>query len=95
VCQITVKLIKAATKGWAPTTHWLHHVGVRTAVHTMLLVGERLQKQTVVPAGRRGRSAIVNATGAVLPAIPPEMWMAVIRFFVRRDLSATAVVAVR
>jgi hypothetical protein len=95
VCPITTKLIRAATRGWMPTTPWLHHVGVRTAVHTALLVGEGLHKQTHLSVRRRGlsvrrrgRSAIANATGVALPLLPPEMWVAVLSFFMRRGWSA-------
>jgi ankyrin repeat protein len=90
VCQITVKLIKAATQGWAPTAHWLHHTNIRTTVRTVLLVSERLHVQSVaesVPSTRRrGRSATV-AAAAVLPILPPEMWVAVLRFLLRRHWS--------
>jgi len=41
-CKLTQKLIVAMNKGWSPGTHWLHHQNVRTAVHTTLLVAERL-----------------------------------------------------
>ena len=45
VCLRTVRTVIAATRGWGPTRHWLHHVGVRTAVHTLLLVSERLARK--------------------------------------------------
>jgi hypothetical protein len=43
VCKATMRLIKAATRGWWTTRHWLFHVGVRTAVYTTLLVAARLE----------------------------------------------------
>jgi hypothetical protein len=43
LCSTTSKLIKAATRGWAPIAHWLHHTNIRTAVRSVLLVSERLQ----------------------------------------------------
>jgi hypothetical protein len=93
VCQITVKLIKAATQGWAPPRHWLYHTGVRTAVRTVLQVSERLHRQhaVVLPvectARRRGRSATAAAAVAVvhLPILPPEMWIAIMGFLLRQN----------
>jgi hypothetical protein len=38
-------MVLAATSGWSTTRHWLHHAAVRTAVHTLLLVAERLYRQ--------------------------------------------------
>ncbi len=52
VCQITVKLIKAATRGWAPTRHWLYHTGFRMAVRTVLQVSERLHQQHLFDCSR-------------------------------------------
>jgi ankyrin repeat protein len=87
LCSTTTKLIKTATRGWAPTAHWLHHANIRMAVRTVLLVSERLHVQSVaesVPSThRRGRSATV-AAAAFLPILPPEMWVAAVRFLLRR-----------
>ena len=47
VCMSTVKLMNAALqcwrKGWIPAGHLLFHGGVRTAVHTVLMVVSRLK----------------------------------------------------
>jgi hypothetical protein len=96
VCQITVKLIKAATRGWAPPRHWLYHTGFRMAVRTVLQISERLHRQhaVVLPvertARRRGRSATAAAAVAVvhLPILPPEMWIAIMGFFLRSNWAA-------
>jgi hypothetical protein len=93
VCQITVKLIKTATRGWAPPRHWLYHIGFRMAVCTVLQVSERLHRQhaLVLPvdrtARRRGRSATTPTAVAVvhLPILPPEMWIVIMGFFLRRN----------
>jgi hypothetical protein len=88
VCQITVKLIKAATRGWAPSRHWLHHSGVRTAVHTVLQVGERLHRQDVLVRSLESSTAAARTAAAVddvLPILPPEMWIANITFFLRSN----------
>jgi hypothetical protein len=74
VCPRTAKLIKSATQGWAPSTHWLHHVRVRTAVHTLLLVSERVHRQSLQ---RHGRRAVVS--------MPPKMWLGIMRFVRRSD----------
>jgi hypothetical protein len=90
VCPITVKLIKAITRGWAPARHWWHHANVRTAVYTLLQVGERLHGRSLTQAEHStkmcGRSAPA-AAAVVLPILPPEMWMAVMGFFLRRHWS--------
>jgi ankyrin repeat protein len=78
VCPTTTKLIKAATRGWTPTAHWLHHTNIQTAVHTILLVSERLHMASLVDA--RAPAAAI----AALPILPPEMWVAVLRFLLRR-----------
>ena len=77
VCPLTTKLIKSATQGWAPSTHWLHHVHVRAAVHTLLLVSERVHRRQSVQ--RRGRSAAILGAANM----PPEMWLQILRFFLR------------
>jgi ankyrin repeat protein len=94
VCQITVKLIKAATQGWAPPRHWLYHAGVRTAVHTVLQVCERLYREHVSATpeksnkqcrGRRGGATATTDAKAVLPILPLEMWIVIMGFFLRRN----------
>ena len=45
VCQLTVRLIAAATRGWAPARHRLHHGDVRGAVRVTLLVAHRLMQR--------------------------------------------------
>ena len=84
-CSGTTKLIRAATSGWSPTSHWLHHTAVRTAVHTMLLVSARLAKL----AGQ-SREVTEDATDTVSddrPVLPPELWLVVGRFCLRQDWS--------
>lgn len=48
VCHATIRLMQSVLRGWWPTTHWLHHRGVRNAVCTMLLVAERLRRRSNV-----------------------------------------------
>jgi hypothetical protein len=72
VCPRTVKLLRSATQGWSPSTHWLHHARVRAAVHTLLLVSERVHRQS-----------IQQGTGSAVGSMPPEMWIGIMRFFQR------------
>jgi hypothetical protein len=76
VCPLARKMTKSATQGWAPSTHWLHHAHVRAAVHTLLLVSERVHRRQSFQ--RRGRSAVVLGG-----SMPPEMWIGIMRFFQR------------
>jgi hypothetical protein len=39
-----MQLVRAALSGWSPSTHQLHHRTFQTAVHTLLLVVERLSR---------------------------------------------------
>ena len=86
VCRITTKLVIAATKGWSHARHWLHHDGVRTAVHAVLDVTERLlrlsHKHQLAGAGTRSTRASTEAAAA-LPTIPPELWLFIMSFFQR------------
>ena len=120
VCTPTVRLFRALRFGWAPPRHWFYHAGVRKAVHTVLLTGERLQHSSrlrqleherAAAASTVGGSVAVGRVGATgntrrirgnesgdyeagnsegactlqLPAFPPEMWVVVMRFFLRSD----------
>ena len=68
-CTLTTTFVRTATSGWATVQHWLHHATVRTAVHTLVLVSERLRQVT-------------KDDDEVLP---PELWLVVARFFRRSD----------
>jgi ankyrin repeat protein len=88
-CPLTAKLIKAATRGWAPTTHWMHHSNIRTAVCTVLLISERLHVEQALaspppPALQPLPIDEETSTADVLPILPPEMWLATLRFLLRR-----------
>jgi hypothetical protein len=120
VCSRTVQLVVAATCGWSRVRHALHHQGVRTAVHALLLVSERLRRQfyaiasttiattaitttttlftatgntTTVKAFGGGvgggaaalTSVAVGGDGVSTPLLPPEMWLAIMSYFLRRD----------
>ena len=86
VCWTTTKLVIAATKGWGRARHWLHHDGVRTAVHAVLDVTERLlqlsQNHRLAGSGVRSTCASTEAAAA-LPTIPPELWLFIMSFFQR------------
>jgi ankyrin repeat protein len=74
VCTLTNKFIRAATSGWSTTQHRLHHIAVRNAVHTLVLVSER-----------RRREAKDEDGGELLPHMPAELWLVIARFFRRSD----------
>ena len=78
MCRRTITLIIAAFKGWSPSRHWLYHAGVRRAIHTLLLIAQRLQTpQLLAP----------DATAAAAAAIPTALAIAV-----TGDAAAAAVV---
>ena len=60
-CPATAAMVRAAYRGWAPARHWLHHAGVRSALHELLLVAERLRRRelgtTSAPALAAGSSS--------------------------------------
>ena len=70
----TAGLVRGATAGWTRQLHWLHHAGVREAVHTVLLLAERLWTRRL-------------ALGA-LPGLPAEMWLHALTFARRGDWPA-------
>ena len=96
VCKATVALMHAAVssfrKGWIPAGHWLFHVGVRTAVHTVVLVSTRLQRNSELAVednhkevSHKDASGKKAAGGAVLPLLPPELWHFILSFLGRDD----------
>ena len=80
VCRDTVKMVKLATSGWSPLAHHLHHPAVRKAVHTLLLVSERLCTMGCAAAREED-----DALGQLLPSIPPELWLVFSSFLLRHD----------
>ena len=71
-------LVRQAMAKWSPSTHWLHHEQFREAVHTVLLVAERLVRLSEADSDAsspRSRS----------PMLPPDMWLAVLGQLLRRD----------
>lgn len=88
LCKNTVKLVADATRGWSRTNHWLHHGKVREAVLTVLVVTLRLERKdalleaAVATAAAAAGKADAGAT-AQLPGLPIEMWIYMMRFFMR------------
>jgi hypothetical protein len=68
----TLQFALAATSGWAPSRHFLHHLAVRNAVRTVLLCAERLEND--------GQEMMPH-----LSHVPPELWLCVLGFFLRSD----------
>jgi hypothetical protein len=52
-----VRCLREAINGWSPARHHLHHRGVRVAVHTLLLVAERLERDGEEAAAQRTNSS--------------------------------------
>jgi ankyrin repeat protein len=80
ICPATVQLIRAAAGGWGPRRHWLHHANVREAVRTVLHVSEWLRR----------RPGVVFPNDP-LPFVPPELWLVIVGFFLRRDWQVAGV----
>lgn len=90
VCRETIAFIKRATVGWRPTTHWLHHAAFRTAVHSALLVSERLRtKAHASNAATASDSVVADDVDPVL--LPAEIWEYILRFCLRSDWKVTRV----
>ena len=95
VCMLTVKLMKAAIRGWWPTTHWIHHAGVREAVRVVLHVSAQLSRSVPRDSQRQTRAttALVRARhqngvlsgSTTLPTLPAEIWLLIMSFFLRMD----------
>lgn len=79
ICKSTIKLVCDATHGWSRTSHWLHHGKVREAVFAVLVVGLRVERRAALLAETAADEADADAT-AVLPS---EMWIFMMRFFMR------------
>jgi hypothetical protein len=54
---------------------------VRTAVHTVVLVSERLRRYAA--AGGRGGAVALTTPSLTLPHMPPELWLEFASFFRR------------
>ena len=89
-CPLTIALAKAMCSGWSPARHFLHHAAVRDAVHTMLLVAERLRLRRGAQSGTRRSvqqlehvAASEGPVSIVLPPLPSELLLAVCSFVLR------------
>ena len=77
MCKDTARFTRDAMACWSPTRHWLFHARVRTAVHTMLLVRQRLEALAEAePACDAEESFPLDA--------PLEIWFLVCGYFLRR-----------
>ena len=66
VCRITSKLVKDLTNGWFPRTHRYHNAALRAAVHTMMLISERLHQQSQECAIESGGDAGGDGGGSAV-----------------------------
>ena len=81
-CKSTREFIQLATSGWSPKTQWIHHRAVREAAHTVLLVSERLRRQST-SSGPEAKDDADNETFTEVP--PSELWLYLLRFCLRSD----------
>ena len=85
-CKSTQELIQLATSGWSPKTQWIHHRAVREAVHTVLLVSERLRRQSTPSISSGPEEAKDDADNGTFTEVPPsELWLYLLRFCLRSD----------
>ena len=82
-CPATTALAIAAMSGWGPSHHTLHHPGVRSSVHTTLLVGHRLQ--SLADALTKHQRQMLPRSPAPMIGLPHELWVHVCKFFHRSD----------
>ena len=81
VCPATTRLARDAMRCWSPERHWLFHGQLREAVHTVLLVRERLSSQS--------GGMVTGAGGTGLPYLPDELWFFVGSLLLRRSWAVT------
>ena len=89
-CVATTALIKAALSSWSPRRHSLYHRGVRSGVHSVLLVAERLRRRSGVASSLPREQLIVLPLVSVLPELPSELWLVACGFFLRVDWAASS-----
>ena len=81
-CPATTALVKAAMSSWSPSRHFLYHQQVRTSVHTVLLVANRLWRRHAAESGVRRSIRWLQMRPQILPN---ELWCVVFKFFCRSD----------
>ena len=81
VCDATLQVVRAATQGWAPERHTLHHAGVRVAVKAVLLTSQRLAR--AVDAMFEDGDKDEDAAEMLQNLLPSELWESIMFFFLR------------
>ena len=81
-CPATTALVKAAMSSWSPGRHFLYPREVRTSVHTVLLVANRLWRRHAAESGVRRSIRRLQMRPHILPN---ELWCVVFKFFSRSD----------
>ena len=76
VCAATAALVRDALAPWLPRVHHVQTVSFRTAAFTVMCVGLRLRG--IAPAHARRRSRRLLQLTRAPPALPDELWMAVL-----------------
>ena len=77
--RATASLARAASIGWAPPTHWLHHSSFRRSVFTVLLTSERLRRAAYHPDHPDAGSTAPPPP----PLLPAELWLVILGFCLR------------
>jgi hypothetical protein len=70
---------------WSPGRHFLYHPGVRSHIHTVHLVAERLYRRHAVVAAMPQEHLRLMPRSLMLNRLPAEMWRLVCSFFCRAD----------
>ena len=85
-CKATTALVRTAKMSWSPCRHWLHHSGLRSSVHTALLVAERLwRRHEVMSSLTLSPQQLQMLPQSVRIGLPNELWHIVCSFFLRSD----------
>lgn len=88
VCRETKLFARAAMASWSPARHWLYHATFRRAVNTVVLVAQRLARHSC-HRGVCDRGSCSNDSRTVLglPTLPPEVWLMLCTWLLRRHWS--------
>lgn len=71
---------------WRPHRHRLFPARARDAVNATLLVAHRLgRRAAAAPAPRVRTRSVAQASRRILPVLPDELWLSVMRFYLRED----------
>ena len=81
--------MRDAVLRWSPSRHRLYHAGFREAVHTLLLIALRIRSCSRVGKRVVGAGAAPPGLPPLLPRLPAELWLGVLRYCDRKDFPVT------